>query len=99
MLDGMIPWDVQDDALRGLYLRDHPILAFSPSLKNTMNGLAEELGRLPEAALYPGTPYTKANCLAAMNHPAWVSPRIKAAGLLLALEPAIQRNRKALNLE
>jgi hypothetical protein len=34
-----------------------------------------------------------------MNHPAWVSPRIKAAGLLLALEPAIQRNRKALNLE
>ncbi len=95
---GFTPWDVQDDALRGLYLRNHPAIGFSPSQIDMMSKLAGELERLPAAALYPERPVTPTSCFAAMKHPAWEPLRLQAADLLQELEPAIESNRKALNL-
>ena len=99
MPEGLIPWDVKDDALAGLFLRNHPTLSFSLPLIEMMNKLVTELDRLPDAALYPERPFTKESCLAAMKHPAWTPLRLQAAFLLQELKPAIQSNRKALNLE
>jgi hypothetical protein len=81
------------------YVSDLPTIRLSDEQRIALGALASKLREVPSEAMAPGgvMPTSRAACVIAMKHPAWVPLREQAAKLVKMLEPAIQRNQEFLN--